>query len=83
MRSVLALMALAYALVLVEPARGCVQDSEIVRCEREFKSSYLEGAPLVPTSPLEEGWMLPLASVVLGSMLLLGACVLSQKRTTR
>jgi len=67
-----ALMLLAAAL----PARACINDREVNRAEREFKSQYRQTAPTgqpAPSPPQSRDSALPLAFLGGGAVLLLGA----------
>ncbi|HKI38352.1 MAG TPA: hypothetical protein VKA46_41265 [Gemmataceae bacterium] len=58
------------------PARACINDREVNRSEREFKSQYLQPPPAPasePSSPQSQG--LPMAFLGGGAVLLLGATV--------
>jgi hypothetical protein len=58
------------------PAQACINDREVDRTEREFKSHYLETAPVTQPAPNPSGTeqkALPIAFLGGGGILLLGA----------
>jgi hypothetical protein len=82
---VLASLASLLLFSAVPPARACVNDREVDRAEREFKSQYNgkplrgEPAPEYAPPPAREGG--PLAWLGGGSLLLAGACLVCFRRT--
>jgi hypothetical protein len=78
------------ALTLAAPVKACINDSELLKQEREFKSSYNENAPVgQPAAPDAapssegDGWTGPLAYLGTGAFLLLGGCVVGLRRAER
>jgi hypothetical protein len=75
-RHILGLAALLVLGVGALPARACINDREIGRAEREFKSQYLQQAPAYDPNvetALAQG---PVASIIFfgaGAVLLLGS----------
>jgi hypothetical protein len=68
-----ALMLLAAAAL---PAPACINDREVNRAEREFKSQYRQTVPTTQPAPAPSGTQekaLPLAVLGGGAVLLLGA----------
>jgi hypothetical protein len=67
------------------PAPACINDSEVDKAEREFKSSYEKntprGTPAPDYAPPPKDRGLPLAFLGTGSVLLAGAAVVCFKKT--
>jgi hypothetical protein len=65
-------------------ARACINDSEVDRSEREFKSQYntspLRGEPAPEYTPPVADSKGPLVWLAGGSLLFVGACVLCFRR---
>jgi hypothetical protein len=78
MRSVAALLTI---LAIAAPASACINDREVDRHEREFKSNYLD--PILPgsLSPEAEPAVRPLAYGGLGAALLLGAFFVRSRKS--
>jgi hypothetical protein len=75
-RLILRLSALMLLAVAALPARACINDREVNRAEREFKSQYLQTAPETQPAPDPSGTQetaLPIAFLGGGGVLLLGA----------
>jgi hypothetical protein len=75
-RHILGLSALLF-LVAVMPVGACINDREVNRTEREFKSHYLQPPPATnpwPTPPHEP--MMPVAFLGGGAVLLLGSTLM-------
>jgi hypothetical protein len=75
-RLLLGLCALMLLAAAARPARACINDREVIRAEREFKSQYLETAPATepsskPSDTQESA--VPVAFLGGGAALLLGA----------
>ena len=85
-RFAMRLLACVLVLAATGTASACINDSEVDRSEREFKSSYNErsprGEPAPEYSPGGEPTG-PLAFLGLGSALLAGACAMSLLRPGR
>ena len=66
------------------PAAACINDREIERKEREFKSHYLDNqqrpSPVQETAPTNEQKLLPYAALGAGSFLLVGAAVVCMRQ---
>jgi hypothetical protein len=73
-RLILGLSALAL-LAAALPARACINDREVKRSEREFKSQYQQPAGQPSYEPPAEGRGESVAYVGWGSVLLLGSAV--------
>ncbi len=77
------LWALAVSLVFTGAASACLNDREVEKTEREFKSSYMEKpAPTAPTSPepAPVNQLLTYGGSSAGAVLLLGGFVLALRR---
>ena len=75
-RLVPGLSALVLLAAAALPARACINDREVNRAEREFKSQYRQTAPTTQPAPSPSGTQestLPLAFLGGGAVLLLGA----------
>jgi hypothetical protein len=72
------------AFVFATPASACINDREVGKAEREFKSSYMGNTPNGQTVPAEsspgEDSTKPIAFLSIGSVLLVGAFVVTLKR---
>jgi hypothetical protein len=55
------------------PARACINDREVNRAEREFKSQYLQPAPTISEPSPPESRAVPIALLGGGGFLVLGA----------
>ena len=73
-RLILGLSALAL-LAAALPARACINDREVKRSEREFKSQYLKPRP--PEQPSPEPSNVPLMAAGGGLILLTAAAVIA------
>jgi hypothetical protein len=66
------------------PAWACINDREIERKEREFKSHYQDNQqrpnPVQETAPTSEQKLLPYAALGAGSFLLVGAAVVCMRK---
>ena len=77
-----AFLSIALALALVGPLFACINDTELINHEREFKSQYQESpgtdslSPGAPASNL----LIPFAATGAGGVLLLGAACLVLRR---
>jgi hypothetical protein len=72
-RLILGPAALLLLAAVATPVRACINDREVERAEREFKSQYLELAPASePLSP-SPGQMMPIALLGGGAVMLVGA----------
>ena len=63
--------------------RACINDREVGKAEREFKSSYMGQTPSgepSPTSGPDQSPTVPMAFLSLGSAMVLGAFVFSLNR---
>jgi hypothetical protein len=78
-RTIVGLSALFLLAAAALPARACINDSEVKRAEREFKSQYLQqpspGMQPVPESPRPQGNGWSVVFLGGGTVLLLGAAV--------
>ncbi len=75
-RAILGLSALFLLTALALPAPACVNDREVNRSEREFKSQYLEQPPAATPEPSPpSSQTVPYAFLGAGAVLLLGATV--------
>lgn len=75
-RLVLGLSALMLLATAALPARACINDREVIRAEREFKSQYLRPVPATqPASepPTIQEKALPIILLGFGGALFLGA----------
>jgi hypothetical protein len=75
-RLILELTALMLLGAAALPAQACINDREVNRAEREFKSQYLQTAPAIQPAPDTSGIqerVLPVAFLGSGGVLLLGA----------
>jgi hypothetical protein len=75
-RLILGLSAFILLAAAALPARACINDREVIRAEREFKSQYLQRAPVTQPAPDPSGTLettLPMALPGGGGVLLLGA----------
>ena len=73
---VIALSVLFLTAAAALPARACINDREVTRAEREFKSQYQQTAPAgEPTSEPSRSEGLSVAFMGGGTVLLLGAAV--------
>jgi hypothetical protein len=82
-RAILVLAILLLLFCARTPARACINDREVTRSEREFKSNYLEKRP--PAAPAPEytpptGDRAPFLYLGVGSTLLIGATVISMRK---
>jgi hypothetical protein len=75
MRRVIPWLSALVLLSAVLPARACINDREVERAEREFKSQYLQTPPAEPptSEPAPQSQGLPIAFLGGGTVLLLGA----------
>ena len=77
------LLCAAILLLMAGSARACINDREVGNAEREFKSSYMGGTPTGEAVPDESSpsgdTTVPIAVLGTGSVLLLGAMVISLK----
>jgi hypothetical protein len=69
------------------PARACINDRDVNRSEREFKSSYQDrqpaGEPAPQYTPPAPDQTRPFAMLGAGSALLVGAAVITLRPTRR
>lgn len=75
-RLILELTALMLLGATALPAQACINDREVNRAEREFKSQYLKPAPATQPAPDPsgiQGQALPITFLGSGGLLLLGA----------
>lgn len=79
MRHILIGLSALFLLALAAlPARACINDREVNKAEREFKSQYLQPAPAsepAPSPAPPQDKALPVAFLGGGTVLLLGATV--------
>jgi hypothetical protein len=78
MRRLLVGLSALFLLAAAPAARACINDREITRAEREFKSQYLQTTPgtASPSEPAPaQGTDLSAAYLAGGAVLLLGATV--------
>lgn len=84
---ILASLVLAMLLaVQVTTASACINDSESLQSEKEFKSTYIEKAPPAPQyqpEPTANDQLMVWGGSGVGMALLVGACVLGVVRTRR
>jgi hypothetical protein len=84
MRLGTAILAVSLLLTTAGPVGACIWDSDTDRSEREFRSSYREQPVEAPApSPSLSDQPGPIAMLGAGSALLLGACVLSVRRSRK
>jgi hypothetical protein len=83
-RLILKFTALLLLAAIASPVLACINDREVNRSEREFKSQYMAPTPMsVPvTQPSQDSWM-PFAFLGGGAVLLVGATVTTIKQTRR
>jgi hypothetical protein len=66
------------------PALACINDREIERKEREFKSHYQDNQersnPVQETAPTSDQKLLPYAALGAGSFLLVGAAAVCMRK---
>jgi hypothetical protein len=75
-RHILGLTALLL-LASVMPVRACINDREVNRTEREFKSQYLQPPPATNPSPTpSQEPVMPVAFLGGGAVLLIGATLM-------
>ena len=75
-RLILGLWVLVLLAATAMPVLACINDSEVNRSEREFKSQYLPTAPATqptPEPPSTQKKVLPVAFLGGGAILLIGA----------
>jgi len=87
MRRLLLILASLLLLGLVSPARACLNDSEVNKAEREFKSSYDFKAdkeqPAIESPSPGEGRGRELTFGGVGATLLLAAAVVTTRKITQ
>jgi hypothetical protein len=69
------ILGLSALLLLSATASACVNDREVNRAEREFKSQYEQPAPPATSDPGPQDQAMPIAFLGGGAFLLLGATV--------
>jgi len=84
MRFLLSILTVSFLMICAIPARACINDREVGKAEREFKSSYMSDTPTGQPAnydPSPDGdAMTPMAILGTGAMLLVGATLVSLKR---
>jgi hypothetical protein len=84
---ILACLTLAMLLAVhVGTVSACINDTESLQSEKEFKSTYIEKAPPAPQyqpEPTGDNNLMVLGGSGVGVALLVGACVLGIVRTRR
>jgi hypothetical protein len=83
-RLILKFTALLLLAAFASPVLACINDREVNRSEREFKSQYMTPTPTSEpsTPPSQDSWT-PFALLGGGAVLLVGATVTTFKQTRR
>ncbi len=83
-RLILGLTALLLLAGTATPVLACINDREVNRSEREFKSQYLQPTPAnQPSSQPSQNPLISFAYISGGAILLIGATVTAFKKVRR
>jgi hypothetical protein len=83
-RLILKFTALLLLAAIATPVLACINDREVNRSEREFKSQYMTPTPTnqPSTQPSQDSWT-PFAFLTGGAVLLVGATITTIKQVRR